>query len=112
MSEVDRRVTITVEQVTNGSTIWEENDNTWTTNRVRIPYLVAIYEKGEAAIPNYQADINNGGWDPATLAFPAKIGKVLEIIWQNDNGKSGGWGVHPSTHTAAIIGMLAMERDL
>jgi L-ascorbate oxidase len=59
----------------------------------KTPYLVAIYEKGEAAISNYQAAINNGGWDPATLAFPTKIGKVLEIMWQNDNGKSGGWDV-------------------
>jgi L-ascorbate oxidase len=60
-----------------------------------MPYLVSIYESGQAAIPDYNAAIANGGWDPKTLAFSAKLGEVLEIIWQNDNGLSGCWDTHP-----------------
>jgi L-ascorbate oxidase len=95
LSQVTRRVTITVQQLINGTIKWEENMDSWIPEKILVPYLVAIYEKGQAGIPDYQAAINNHGWDPNTFAFPAKIGEVLEIVWQSDNGPSGAWDVHP-----------------
>lgn len=69
--------------------------DSWTDMKIQVPHLVAIYEMGQRAIPNYEAALGNNGWDPVTLAFPAKIGEVVELVWQNDNGRSGGWDVHP-----------------
>lgn len=102
LAEVTRTVVITVQQITNdvgnisaGTLQWAENNDTWQTERVYIPYLVNIYENGQAAVPNYTAALANYGWDPATLAFPALLGEVLDIVWVNDNGESGGWDIHP-----------------
>ncbi|KAI9662960.1 MAG: hypothetical protein M1821_008007 [Bathelium mastoideum] len=94
-AEVTRRLTITINQVSNGTLVWDQNNLTWTETTPQVPYLVAIYEQGEAAIPNYNVSVANGGWDPKTKAFPAKIGEVLEIIIQNDGGPSGGFDQHP-----------------
>jgi FtsP/CotA-like multicopper oxidase with cupredoxin domain len=47
------------------------------------PVLVDIYQRGQAAIPNYEAALTNYGWDPATRLFPAKMNEVLEIVIQN-----------------------------
>lgn len=74
---------------------WSENGDVWQTSRVYEPYLVNIYLNGESAIPNYEAALANGGWDPKSLAFPAKIGEVVDIVWQNNNAPSGGWDYHP-----------------
>jgi L-ascorbate oxidase len=95
LSAVTRTVTITVQQLMNGTIQWEQNGDVWQTERVYTPYVVNIYEHGQAAIPNYDAALANGGWDPATLAFPAKLGEVLDLVWLNDNGPSGGWDIHP-----------------
>lgn len=95
VSAVTRTVTITVQQLSNGTLQWEENGDVWQTQRVYTPYLVNIYENGQAAVPNYDAALANYGWDPATLAFPARLGEVLDIVWLNDNGPSGGWDIHP-----------------
>lgn len=67
----------------------------WQTERVYSPYLVNIYEKGQTAIPDYDTALRYYGCDPATLALPAKVGEVLNIVWLNDNGKSGGLDIHP-----------------
>ena len=45
--------------------------------------MVAIYEQGPSAMPNYTAALNNDGWDPKDFTFPAKLGEVLEIVWEN-----------------------------
>lgn len=95
LSAVTRTVAITVQQLSNGTLQWEENGDVWQTQRVYVPYLINIYQNGQAAVPNYDAALANSGWDPATLAFPAKLGEVLDIVWLNDNGPSGGWDIHP-----------------
>jgi L-ascorbate oxidase len=95
LSTVTRTVTITVQQLSNGTLQWEENGDVWQTERVYTPYLVKIYQNGQAAVLRYDAALANDGWDPATLAFPAKLGEVLDIVWLNDNGLSGGWDIHP-----------------
>lgn len=39
--------------------------------------------------------MEHGGFDPETKAFPAKVGEVLDIVWENNNGPTGGWDFHP-----------------
>ena len=95
LSAATRTVTITVQQLSNGTLQLEENGDIWQPSRVYTPYLVKIYQAGQAAIPNYAAVLANYGWDPSTLAFPAKLGEVLDIVWLNDNGAFGGWDIHP-----------------
>lgn len=99
-----RTVTITVQQVGTYNTSsasftntleWSENGDVWQTSRVHEPYLVNIYLNDESAIPGYDAALANGGWDPKTLAFPMRVGEIVDIIWQNNDGPSGGWDVHP-----------------
>jgi L-ascorbate oxidase len=54
----------------------------WQSERVYSPYLVNIYENGQAAIPDYDMALRYYGCDPATLApHPAKVGEVLDIVW-------------------------------
>jgi L-ascorbate oxidase len=102
--EVTRRITLTARQLMAGNTIWQLNGLQWNeTTPTAIssdnrPYLVALYEDGPAAMPNYTAALENQGWDPETYAFPAKLGEVLEIVWENTGSLvSGGGGVdyHP-----------------
>lgn len=59
------------------------------------PYLVDIYKYGQAAAPDYQRALANGGIDPVLDAWPAKVGEVLEIVWQNEASDTGIYGVHP-----------------
>lgn len=100
--EVTRRIEIDNRQLTTNTIVWHINNLQWneTSNPYPgdKPYLVDIYERGPAAIPNYTAAIENNGWDPATLTFPAKIGEVLEIIWYNTGSlvkDNGGLDYHP-----------------
>jgi L-ascorbate oxidase len=66
--EVTRRVTIDVRQLTTNTIIWAQNGNQWNDSTLYgvypggTPYLVEIYEKGQAAIPDYQTALNNSGW--------------------------------------------------
>ncbi|KAF2731143.1 L-ascorbate oxidase [Polyplosphaeria fusca] len=94
-SSVSRTVIITVQQKVNGTTQWAQNNNIWKEPNITVPYLTDIYVRGEAAIPNYEAALANYGWDPKTLAYPAKLGETIDIVWQNNNGPSGGWDIHP-----------------
>lgn len=59
------------------------------------PYLVDIYKYGEAGAPDYARALANGGVDPVLDAWPAEVGEVLEIVWQNEASDSGIYGVHP-----------------
>ncbi|TDZ15356.1 Multicopper oxidase aurL2 [Colletotrichum sidae] len=104
-SEVTRRINIDSRQIPTQSIIWQMNGLDWNETSTPYPgdqpYLINIYQNGPAAIPNYTAAINNNGWDPTTLTWPAKIGEVIEIIWHNTgslvnpvNG-SGGVDFHP-----------------
>jgi L-ascorbate oxidase len=95
LKEVTRRVTITVQQIVNGSITWTENGLSWTEAFPRMPYLVAMYEHDKNALPNYADAVANGGMDNRTRAFPAKLGEVLEIVIQNSGATNGGLDVHP-----------------
>ncbi|ORX99505.1 Cupredoxin [Clohesyomyces aquaticus] len=94
-SAVSRTIIITVQQKVNGTTQWAQNNNIWKESNRTVPYLTEIYQRGDAAIPDYEVALRNYGWDPKTLAYPAKIGEVIDIIWENNNGPSGGWDIHP-----------------
>lgn len=93
---VTRTVIIKVEQkLKNGTVEWAQNGAIWKEANISVPYLTEIYKRGQAAIPNYAAAMANHGWDPATLAYPARMGEVVDIVWENSNGPSGGWDYHP-----------------
>ncbi|RMZ67932.1 L-ascorbate oxidase [Pyrenophora seminiperda CCB06] len=99
-SEVTRRVHVTMAQILDSLTIWQVDGLNWTesTPKNTPPYLVSIYENGPAAMPNYTAALENGGWDPHTLTFPAKLGEVLEIVLENTGSlvkNNGGLDIHP-----------------
>ena len=111
-TEVTRRLTINSRQVLTHTDIWRENGDQWNESTIfdtpsQKPYLVNIYERGPDAIPNFEAAVNNGGWDPTTYAWPAKMGEVIEIIWENtgslveDNG-----GVDYSSFSCAWRALL------
>lgn len=74
---------------------WALNNNSWTEYLPSSPYLVEIYKRGEAAMPDYDAALQNGGWDPATQIFPAKMGEVLDIVWENTNIPEPQYHTHP-----------------
>ncbi|KAK7970140.1 hypothetical protein PG988_009213 [Apiospora saccharicola] len=106
LEEVTRTVVLTMNQVVvdgtyngsiNGMLQWDSNNLTWQESRLAAqnyqPYLVTVYKTGQT--PNYDAAVANQGWDPATKAFPAKVGEVLDIVWQSNSGPTGGWDVHP-----------------
>ena len=105
LSEVTRRVTITSLQLinpgTNGQQVEELNGIYWSAEpplgpSTQIPYLVNIYLKGQAAVPNYTLALEHGGWDPVLNAWPALLDEVLEIVWLNAADKETGiWGTHP-----------------
>jgi L-ascorbate oxidase len=101
-SKSTRTVTIQLNQVgsyinsTFKSTLeWAQNGLVWQETLPTSPYLVNIYQQGQAAVPNYEVAIANKGWDPATSVFPAKIGEVLDIVWQSNNLPTGGYDIHP-----------------
>lgn len=103
-AEVTRRVYISNAMhprgpVVDGNTgfVWLESDHVWLADNYTaasmqgIPYLVSIYEKGEAAIPSLERAKEYGGWDPVFDAYPAELGEVIEIILENEpNGRAGG----------------------
>ena len=105
LSDVTRRVTITSLQLvnpgTNGQQVEELNGVYWSDEAplgpsTQVPYLVNIYLKGQAAIPDYKLALQHGGWDPTLNAWPALMGEVLEIVWLNAaDQETGIWGNHP-----------------
>ncbi|KAK9374435.1 Cupredoxin [Lipomyces chichibuensis] len=95
LSEVTRRVTITVQQIVNNSITWAQNGYSWTESFRQYPYLVLLYEEQYAMLPSYESAIANGGMDNKTRAFPGKLGEVLEIVIQNTGATNGNLDVHP-----------------
>ncbi|KJZ77661.1 hypothetical protein HIM_02838 [Hirsutella minnesotensis 3608] len=107
LSEVTRTVTIQINQMMtsgkfengkpNGSLVWVQNGFAWKENvqaaANQVPYLVNAFNTGNG--PNYSLALENAGFDPSTKTFPARIGEVLDIVWQNNAGPSGGFDVHP-----------------
>ena len=108
-SQVTRRVVLNVQQVLNKYIVWKDSNVSWTDSASdsaphttpNEPYLVSLYRNQTANMPSYTAALQNGGLDPSTNTFPAKIGEVLEIVLQNigayaiDNETGGGLDVHP-----------------
>ncbi|ORY60851.1 L-ascorbate oxidase [Pseudomassariella vexata] len=105
-SEVTRTVYITVRQrmvdgffngTINGAFAWVNNNLTWQETTLAAqhfePYLITAYKTGQ--VPDYDAALANNGWDPATRAFPALVGEVLDIIWLSNSGPTGGYDNHP-----------------
>ncbi|KID74081.1 Multicopper oxidase aurL2 [Metarhizium brunneum] len=105
--EVTRRVMLNVQVVENRYFIWTINNYTWSEDADALPatvpqtpYLVSLYQNQSAYLPNYEDAVANGGIDPKTGTYPAKIGEVLEIVLQQFGGKSvsGGGGGMLDTH--------------
>ncbi|KAF9870881.1 hypothetical protein CkaCkLH20_11553 [Colletotrichum karsti] len=101
-SEVTRRIHIDNRQLATQTTIWQINGLQWNETSSPYPgdkpYLINIFENGPSAMPNYTAALNNKGWDPTTLTWPAKLGEVLEIILENTGSlvnANGGVDFHP-----------------
>ncbi|OQV23350.1 L-ascorbate oxidase [Hypsibius exemplaris] len=99
-SEVTRRIFINVQQNfnVNGTkkVMWHQNGAPWFENSVPEPYLVSLYKNSKSAFPDYENALKHGGYDTKTKTYPAKLGEVLEIIWQNvGNTQSGTVETHP-----------------
>lgn len=101
LGEVTRRVIINSSQLIDPLTqhlVWRLANLSWTEELFKSPLLVDIYKFGDRAIPDYGAALDNNGWDPRTRAFPAKVGEVLEIVFQNTGSlvnNGGAVDVHP-----------------
>ncbi|KAI1469090.1 putative multicopper oxidase [Daldinia caldariorum] len=107
LDEVTRTLYVTVNQdiingsynggTIDGSLVWESNNLSWTEVEAQklhyTPYLIQAYVEGKT--PDYQAALDNKGWDPSTRAFPALVGEVLDIVWQSNSGPTGGFEYHP-----------------
>ncbi|KAI0445829.1 Cupredoxin [Xylaria telfairii] len=108
-AEVTRRIIINVQQVVNKWFIWQDNGVRWTEDASdplehttpSKPYLVALYQNETAYLPDYDGAVANGGLDPKTKTYPAKLGEVLEIVLQNvgahtyDGSAGGALDTHP-----------------
>lgn len=107
--EVTRCITISTLQFlneTSGYTEMKDNNESWhdaypTGSTAPIPYLVEILSNGtiNGAEPDYgraMANLEQRGYDPVTHSYPARIGEVIEIVWQNAASYPGGvFGPHP-----------------
>jgi FtsP/CotA-like multicopper oxidase with cupredoxin domain len=62
-------------------------------SRGRLPYLVSLYVTNSTT--NYTLALENDGFDPTSHTFPALPGEVLDIVWENESGVTGGWDYHP-----------------
>ncbi|KAI9799802.1 MAG: hypothetical protein M1825_004362 [Sarcosagium campestre] len=97
-SEVTRRVTISTRQLLDGTIVWAQNGLPWTDQYAKEPYLVALYGNNTDFIPSYDRALLNNGIDPLTRAFPARVGEVLDIVFQNTGSQAatpGAVDVHP-----------------
>lgn len=91
--EVTRRVTLQVEQKIDqksGRLVWEISNLAWTEATPQKPVLIDIYERGNAAVPDYIGGVLNYGWDPHTKLYPALVDEVLEIVIQNTGSQFAG----------------------
>ena len=58
------------------------------------PYLIDAYMSEKT--PDYDAAMDNFGWDPNSLGFPVRIGEVIDIVWQQTNvGSRRNYDYHP-----------------
>lgn len=99
-TKADRTLHIKVEQkgiAVNGKVVsrleWAQNGDVWKEEKIDVPYMVQFYKEGASAFPDWDLAIANNGWDPRNLAFPAKTGEVIDIIWESNNSPTGGFEV-------------------
>ncbi|KAJ5377501.1 uncharacterized protein N7496_004910 [Penicillium cataractarum] len=97
LNEVTRRIIIDVHQNVSDHVIWLQNGYDWVQSFPQSPYLVDIYTGKLNTDEVYQRAISRGhGFDNITRTFPAQIGEVLEIVWQNQGTfTNGGLDAHP-----------------
>jgi L-ascorbate oxidase len=97
LNEVTRRIIIDVHQNVSDHVIWLQNGYDWVQSFPQSPYLVDIYTGRLDTGELYQRAISQGhGFDNITRTFPAQIGEVLEIVWQNRGTfTNGGLDAHP-----------------
>ncbi|KAM0524767.1 hypothetical protein ACHAPE_000868 [Trichoderma viride] len=106
--QVTRRVMVYAQQQVDSYVLWTDNDVSWVDahplpmqTSPNEPYLVALYKNASQYLPNYEASIANHGIDPRTKTYPAKIGEVIEIVFQQlgsrnvDKWWAGGLDTHP-----------------
>ncbi|KAK5204324.1 hypothetical protein LTR41_010060 [Exophiala xenobiotica] len=118
-SSVTRRIIISTGQILNqttGNTLFPSNSEVWFDGAstpldtplgldddptTPTPYLVEILGNGtiNGSPPDLDRALANAaspGFDPLSHTYPARIGEVLEIVWQNSASQPGGvYGVHP-----------------
>jgi FtsP/CotA-like multicopper oxidase with cupredoxin domain len=104
-SEVTRRVVISTLQLLNsssGHTVMVFNNETWFEGpplgpTTQTPYLVEILQNGSVnGSPPNLPSANGSGFDPTSQTYPARVGEVIEIVWQNAASSPGGiYGPHP-----------------
>ncbi|KAK9415471.1 putative Multicopper oxidase [Seiridium unicorne] len=107
-SEVTRRIILDQQEVIGGFSRWQVNNNSWMEHGDILsdyttpyqPYLVALYENQTEYLPDYDAAIVNGGLDPKTRTYPAKVGEVIEVVVQNIGARS------PANNTLVPPGSL------
>ncbi|KAL4883583.1 Cupredoxin [Aspergillus karnatakaensis] len=97
LEEVTRRIIIDVHQNVSDRTIWLQNGYDWVETQPKSPYLVDIYKNQLNLDETYHRALARGnGFDNITRTFPARIGEVLEIVWQNRGTvENGGVDAHP-----------------
>ncbi|KJZ77414.1 hypothetical protein HIM_03138 [Hirsutella minnesotensis 3608] len=89
-AEVTRRVILNMQQVLNRYEVWTINNQSWSEDhksslphtKAEEPYLVSLYRDRKQFLPNYDAAVANGGLDPHTQTYPARVGEVVEIVLQ------------------------------
>ncbi|XP_055354088.1 uncharacterized protein LOC129599791 [Paramacrobiotus metropolitanus] len=84
MEDITRRIYVNLTLQINpatGHAQFIQDGAPWFENTPQEPYLVSLYKNNTKYFPDYNRALANGGFDPVTTTFPAKIGEVLEIVW-------------------------------
>ncbi|KAL7947719.1 multicopper oxidase [Trichoderma barbatum] len=108
--EVSRRIFVHAQQQVNRYVLWTDNGVSWTDDGFdhspynispAEPYLVSLYKNASKYLPDYEASVANYGLDPETKTYPAKLGEVIEIVFQqvgahaHDGSPGGSLETHP-----------------
>ncbi|PNS21175.1 Iron transport multicopper oxidase [Sphaceloma murrayae] len=72
------------------SKVWQEDHQSLIN---RTPYLISVLRDNKA--PNYRLALKNNGYDPSSQTYPARIGEVIDIVWQADGGIGKFYDSHP-----------------
>ncbi|RYP42200.1 hypothetical protein DL767_000364 [Monosporascus sp. MG133] len=90
LDEVTRilHINVTLDNEDGGLLKFKMNDLAWDEASFgqrpgAIPYLIDAYVNQRS--PDYDAAMDNYGWDPRSLGFPVRVGEVIDIVWQQTN---------------------------